>query len=149
MAAPTMKLRTVRVVEIDAPPTKVTAPTVRGPKDAADIARAVLPSDREGFAVLNLDSHKRVRSAIIVHVGSIDSVHVSLREVFKAAILANAAEIIVAHNHPSGNPEPSDADREITMRLVSAGVLLDIPVIDHLVVTARGFVSLRERDEEQ
>lgn len=146
MASRTMKLRTVRMIEVDAPPTRITAPTIRSAKDAADIARAALPTDREGFLVMHLDSHMKVRSTVQAHVGSLDSTMVHPREVFKAAILANSAEIIVAHNHPSGDLTPSDADREITVRLIAAGVLLDIPVRDHVIVTARGYFSMREND---
>jgi DNA repair protein RadC len=65
--------------------------------------------------------------------------------VFKAAVLANAASLLLAHNHPSGNPEPSREDVEITKRLVETGRLMGIPVHDHLIVTGDGYTSLAER----
>ena len=67
------------------------------------------------------------------------------REIFKAAILANAAGVVLVHNHPSGDPEPSEEDLSITKRLVEAGELLGIGVLDHVIVASRGLVSFRTR----
>ena len=92
-----------------------------------------------------LDAKNRLISRETVSVGHLTAALVHPREVFKAAILANAAAIALVHNHPSGDPEPSREDVEITRRLVKAGELLGIPVLDHVVVTRRGHVSIAER----
>ena len=110
--------------------------TVSGINDAIEIASKILPSnlDREQFWVLLLDTKHNVVGANCVSIGTIDASLVHPREVFKAAILANCSAIILAHNHPSGNVAPSPEDKEITMRLVSAGKILGIRVLDHIIV---------------
>lgn len=100
--------------------------------------------DREHFLTVLLDGQHRVVGIDDVAVGACGSCPVHPREVFKAAILANATAIIAAHNHPSGDPTPSDADRLVTKRLAEAGALLGIPLLDHLVVTGTGFYSLQD-----
>ena len=79
------------------------------------------------------------------HVGTLNSSMVSPREVFKTAIMQNAASIIIAHNHPSSNVEPSPEDIEVTKRLVESGQLLGIEVLDHLIVSNHRYLSLREK----
>lgn len=142
----TMKLRRVRLVTVDAPPSETGAPTMQGPDDAYRAAKAVLPTDREGFAVLHLDARHRLRSIELVSVGSLNASIVHPREVFKGAILANAASIILAHNHPSGEAEPSEEDLTITRRLVECGDLIGIGVLDHVIVAGDTFVSFRTRN---
>ena len=93
-------------------------------------------NDREEFVALFLDAKNRVMSVHTVAVGSLSLCIVHPREVFKAAILANASGIIVAHNHPSGDPTPSREDRELTDRLCEAGRILGITVLDHIIVGA-------------
>lgn len=105
----------------------------------------LITSDREVFACLHLNTKNRLVSWEIVSIGSLSSTIVHPREVFKAAIMANAAGVILCHNHPSGDPEPSLADIELTKRLARAGDVLGIDVFDHVVVTDTGFVSLDER----
>ena len=116
---------------------------------AGDIAAAFSQElgllDREHFICAHLDAKNRLISRETVSVGHLTAALVHPREVFKAAILANAAAIALVHNHPSGDPEPSREDIEITRRLVKAGELLGIPVLDHVVVTRRGHVSIAER----
>ena len=116
---------------------------------AGDIAAAFGPEltalDREHFMCLHLDAKNRLISRETVSIGHLTAALVHPREVFKAAILANAASIALIHGHPSGDPEPSREDVEITRRLVKAGELLGIPVLDHVVVATRGHVSLAER----
>jgi DNA repair protein RadC len=116
---------------------------------AGDIAALVAPEllalDREQFVALHLDIKNRLISREIVSIGHLTAALVHPREVFKAAILANAAGIAFVHNHPSGDPEPSREDIDLTRRLVRAGELLGIPVLDHVVVATRGRVSLAER----
>jgi DNA repair protein RadC len=116
---------------------------------AGDIAALLAPEmiglDREQFVALHLDPKNRLISREVVSVGHLTAALVHPREVFKAAILANAASIAFAHNHPSGDPEPSRDDLDLTRRLQKAGDLLGMPVLDHVVVAARGHVSIAER----
>lgn len=100
----------------------------------------------EVFRVLLLSSRHDVLRRVTVSRGSLSSTVVHPREVFRPAILASAATIVIVHNHPSGDPEPSAEDVEITKRLARAGELLGIPVLDHVIV-AKGnrYTSLRER----
>jgi DNA repair protein RadC len=102
---------------------------------AASIVRDYLAHvDREHFMVLLLNRKNTLIGIHIVSVGSLTASVVHPREVFKAAILGNAAAIICAHNHPSGDPHPSQEDRTLTARLVQAGKLLGIDVLDHVIV---------------
>jgi len=94
--------------------------------------------DREHFVVLLLDQKNRVIGIHTVSIGSLTASVVHPREVFKVAILANAAAIIAGHNHPSGDPQPSREDRALTTRLVEAGKLLGINVLDHIIIGGEG-----------
>jgi len=119
-------------------------------KDAGDVAthlirRGYADRDREAFVVLLLDVKHRVIAEEVVSIGILDGALIHPREVFKAAIVANAAAIIVAHNHPSGDPKPSGQDAEVTKRLRNAGKILGIPVVDHVIVGSTGaHFSFRE-----
>jgi DNA repair protein RadC len=105
------------------------------PQAMADIMRAYLGDvDREHFMVVLLDQQLRPIGVNTVSVGILTSAMVHSREVFKPAILANAASIIVGHNHPSGDTKPSAEDRELTLKLKGAGVLLGIPLVDHVII---------------
>lgn len=118
--------------------------TVGGPEEAAEIARAVIgEADRETFLVLLLDTKDRVNAAHVAGVGTLDHCPVEPREVFKAAMLANAAAVIFAHNRPSGDPAPSPDDVAVTRRLAEAGALLGIEVLDRVVVGDRQTYSFR------
>lgn len=99
-------------------------------------------ADRESFYSLHLDNKNRVVGVEEVSRGTINETTTSPRELFKSAILSNAASIIVVHNHPAGVPEPSESDLETTKRMVAAGKLLGIPVRDHVIVGAEGCLSL-------
>ena len=101
--------------------------------------------DREQFTCCHLDVKNRLISREVVSIGHLTAALVHPREVFKAAILANAASVAFVHNHPSGDPEPSREDLEITRRLVRAGEILGIPVLDHVVIARKGHVSIVER----
>ena len=119
-----------------------------GPCHAAKAARELIGHDldREVFGILVVDTRNRVTAMHIVSVGSLNGSLVHPREVFKAAILGNAAAIILFHNHPSGDPDPSREDRELTRRLVKAGRILGIEVLDHLVLGDDGrYFSFKER----
>ncbi|EJL46589.1 DNA repair protein [Brevibacillus sp. CF112] len=103
-------------------------------------------TDREEFLLLCLSTKNEPTAIHTVSMGSLDSSIVHPREVFKVAFLANAASVIVAHNHPSGDPTPSEPDLEVTKRLQEAGELLGITVLDHIIVGTEGaYVSLREK----
>jgi DNA repair protein RadC len=118
---------------------------LRGPGDVARHFRARLrgaPTER--FHVLMLDGRHRVLRAVLASHGTLTASLVHPREVFRAAIRESAAALILVHNHPSGDPEPSPEDVEVTRRLGRAGELVGIPVLDHVIVADRGFVSLRE-----
>jgi len=94
--------------------------------------------DREHFVLLMLDLKKRVIGIHTVSIGTLTQTVVHPREVFKAAILANAHAIIVGHNHPTGDATPSVADLDVTRELISAGEILRIPVLDHIIVGHNG-----------
>ena len=101
--------------------------------------------DREVFIVLHLDTRNRVIAHEITSIGSQNASLVHPREVFKAAILKGATSIILAHNHPSGDPAPSKDDIDLTHRLVEAGGLMGIDVLDHVIVAPPGgSVSMKE-----
>lgn len=101
--------------------------------------------DREHFYCLHLNTRHTVMEIDLVSVGSLSASIVHPREVFRRAISRGAASLILAHNHPSGDPEPSEDDLEITSRLARVGELVGIPVLDHIVLANGSFVSLRER----
>jgi len=97
----------------------------------------------ECFVVLFLNTRKRVKGHQLVTIGTMDTLLVHAREVFRAAILISASAVILLHNHPSGDPTPSEADIKVTRDLIRAGQLLKIEVLDHIVVGRPGFQSLR------
>jgi len=119
---------------------------IRSPSDVAQILMAEMSHlEQEHFQVLYLDTRNRLLGSDEVYVGSLNASHIRVAEIFRDAIKRNCAAVIVAHNHPSGDPSPSPEDVEVTRRLVSAGDLLGISVLDHLVIGQQRFVSLRER----
>lgn len=91
-------------------------------------------ADREHFVVLMLDRKNRLIGINTVSIGSLTASMVHPRETWKPAILSNAAAVIFGHNHPSGDPQPSEEDRVLTKRLVDAGKLLGIQVLDHVII---------------
>lgn len=103
--------------------------------------------DREVIAVLNLDSAGRIVNVNVSAIGCLDSAPVHPREVFKAAILSNAQAIMVMHNHPSGNLEPSKEDRSVCRRLGEAGRLMGIPLLDFLITGDGRLYSFASHDE--
>ena len=120
---------------------------IKGPQDGAEIAsRFIGRDDREVFFVMCLNTKNHVVAVHRCHIGSLNASIVHPREVFKSVILNNAASIIVAHQHPSGDITPSMEDINVTKRLVEAGKLLGIEMLDHLVVNNEGkFTSLKEK----
>jgi DNA repair protein RadC len=98
----------------------------------------------ECFVVLLLNTRRRIKGHVFVATGTVDTVVVHPREVFRAAILAGASAVILAHNHPSGDAAPSEADIRVTRDLIRAGQLLRIEVLDHVILGAARHCSLRE-----
>ena len=115
------------------------------PSEVAPALMTILQDEpAEVFAILCLTTKYRVIAYHEVGRGTIDSVLVHPREVFKAALLAHAAAIIAVHQHPSGDPTPSRDDFDITKRLAAAGDLLGIPLLDHLIIGDGRFCSFKE-----
>lgn len=113
------------------------------PLNAASMARKFLANeDREVFIVFNLDRSNKINNIHVVAIGSLGEAIVHPREVFKAAILSNASGIVLAHNHPSGNPQPSEEDTRVTSKLIEAGNILGIKVYDHIIVGDDTYTSL-------
>lgn len=120
--------------------------TITSPHDAYTVLQEWLESqDREVFCTLMLSTRNQVIGINQVSVGTLNSSIVHPRELFVSAILSKCAALILAHNHPSGDPEPSQEDLAITARLKQAGELLGIPVLDHIIIGDGRFVSLKER----
>ena len=103
-------------------------------------------ASKEHFGVVLLNTKNHVLAIREVSVGSLSATIVHPREVFEQAIAVHAASIILFHNHPSGEPSPSREDIAVTQRLVKAGRIMDIPVLDHIILGENRFVSLKERN---
>ena len=102
---------------------------------------------REEFRVILLNTKNSVISTELISIGSLNSSIVHPREVFNKAIKKNSASVILIHNHPSGNPSPSKEDLVITRRLIEAGNIIGIKVLDHIIIGHGKFYSLKENDE--
>lgn len=125
-----------------------TGDAIRGPEDVFRHFHARLrDAPHEQFHLLLLDGRHRLLREVMASRGTLTASLVHPREVFRPALREGAAALVVAHNHPSGDPAPSSEDREVTRRLVQAGALLGVPLLDHVVVAERGWVSLREQGE--
>ena len=127
------------------------SPTLDSPEQVADLLREDNRFfDVEHLQILLLNTRKKLIRIEKISQGTLDSILVHPREVFKSAITANAASVVLAHNHPSGDPTPSEQDIKVTRDLIRAGQLLKIDVIDHVIMgkategRARDYVSLRE-----
>ena len=122
--------------------------SVNGPEEATKMFNQIFDLENqpnEQFAILCVNTKNKVAGAHIISTGSLNSSIVHPREVFKAACLNNASAIILAHNHPSGDPEPSREDIETTQRLVNAGNVMGIKVLDHMVIGEGRYISCREQ----
>jgi DNA repair protein RadC len=119
---------------------------IRGPDDVvALVGKKLRKEAREHFLVLLLNARHEVEAIETVSIGSLNASIVHPREVFKPAVTTSAASILLVHNHPSGDPEPSEEDLTITRRLVQCGELLGIAVLDHVIIAQRGVVSFKSR----
>ncbi len=120
-------------------------PSVSSPEEAFNLVKEELgSSDRERFVSIMLSTRNRVIGIETVGIGILNACLVTPREVFKAAILANASSIVLCHNHVSGDVNPSPDDITLTKRFIEAGKLMGIEVLDHVIVSSDSFLSLKE-----
>jgi len=121
-------------------------PAIHSPADAAALVQYEMSAlEQEELRVLLLDVRNRVQDVATIYRGSVNSSQVRVGELFKPAVRRNIPNIIVVHNHPSGDPTPSPEDIALTRAIVAAGKLIDIDVLDHLIIGHGRFVSLKER----
>lgn len=121
-------------------------PVIRLPRDAADFMMPRLRYEtREHFVCLLLSTKNHVLAAPVISVGTLNASLVHPREVFREAIAYAAAAVILVHNHPSGDPTPSQEDISLTKKLVAGGQLLDMTVLDHVIIGDGRYVSLKEK----
>jgi DNA repair protein RadC len=121
-------------------------PQIRSAEDAARLLMGEMSYLRqEHLRVLLLDTRNRVEHIHTVYIGSLNASVIRAGELFREAIARNSAAVILAHNHPSGDPSPSPEDIDVTRQAVQAGALLDIEVLDHLIIGHQRYVSLKEQ----
>jgi DNA repair protein RadC len=120
-------------------------PLVRGPESVYELCRDIRSMNREHFVGFYLNSRNQVLRREIISIGSLNASIVHPREVFTPAIAVSAASLVLAHNHPSGDPTPSEEDLAITRRLLEAGRIIGIDVLDHVVVARESYASFKER----
>lgn len=121
---------------------------MRSPENAARVGREVLrlhEQSEEYLYLLCMDNKLKLTGVFELSHGNVNSSVVGIREMFQKALLANAVSVMAMHNHPSGDPAPSREDIEVTKRMVEAGKLLGVQVIDHIIIGDPGYVSLREK----
>lgn len=119
---------------------------IKSPRDAAELLREMASLEQEQMRVILLDTKNKVIETSTVYQGSVHTTVIRVAELLKAAVRVNARSILIAHNHPSGDPCPSAEDVAVTKEIVSAAKLLDIECLDHIVIGDSGkFVSLKER----
>lgn len=119
--------------------------TVASPADIYRLLSWLAAEPQEQFWVVCFDTKNHVRSQHLLYQGTVNAAMIRPAEVFREAVTRTHPAIAIVHNHPSGDPTPSPEDMETTRRIVEAGKLLDIDVLDHLVIGAGRFVSMRER----
>ncbi len=118
------------------------------PADLLPLLKRYQEYEQEAFIAVSLDGGHQVTNVRLITIGILNRTLIHPREIFVGAIQDRAAALILCHNHPSGNPEPSREDREITGQLVEAGKLLSIPVLDHIIITKdREYYSFLETGE--
>lgn len=129
-----------------ATPERATVTRIASPRDAAALLSPEMGHlEQESMRVILLDTRNQVKGISTIYTGTANTMLIDARDLFREAVRTGAVAIIIAHNHPSGNPEPSPEDVQETRRLVSAGELLDIRVLDHIIIGRGRFVSLKER----
>ncbi|MDH7490050.1 MAG: DNA repair protein RadC [Anaerolineae bacterium] len=121
-------------------------PQIQSPRDVANLLQGDMALlEQEHLRILLLDAKNRVHAVKTVYVGRLDGVDVRLGDLFREAVRAGAAAMVVAHNHPSGDPTPSPEDVRITEQMRQAGDLLGIALLDHVIIGGNRYVSLKER----
>lgn len=118
---------------------------IDGPEDVADLLDDLRLERQEHFVAIYLDAKNVILRIKTLHIGTANASLVGLREIFREAVREGAVGVIVAHNHPSGDPEPSAEDIAVTRKIVEAGKLLDIEVRDHVIIGDRRFVSMKRQ----
>jgi len=119
---------------------------ITSPQDIAEIFIPILRDDnKEKFIVVCLNSANKIKKHETISIGNLNSSVVHPREIFKVAIDNSSASIILIHNHPSGNPEPSNEDIRITKKIVETGKIMEIPVFDHLIIAGETYTSFVEK----
>lgn len=119
-------------------------PQISSPSDAANLLMLEMGHlEQEHLRTLLLDTKNRVLGSPTVYVGNVNASIIRVAEIFREAIRTNATSLIVAHNHPSGDPTPSPEDIQVTRQIVEAGILLDIEVLDHLIIGHQQYTSLK------
>lgn len=145
----TINVFTVKQFKVKAARYELESKVIRSPLDAYRIIQEVLDIEYEAvekFGILTLTTKNGVAGVHVLSIGNLNSAIVHPREVFKAAILNNAASLVCFHNHPSGDPTPSQEDISLTRRLVEVGELMGIEVLDHVIIGGYGqYASLKER----
>ncbi len=119
---------------------------IKEPQSVVKAIRASIKDKaKEHFKLILLNTRNKILGISTISIGSLNASIVHPREVFKDAIVHNAYSVVLAHNHPSGDPEPSEDDLTITKRFIEAGKILGIEVIDHIIITKTGFFSFKEK----
>lgn len=118
--------------------------TITGDKDAYEAVKHIEDAKQEKVITVLLDTKNHILGTITVHIGTLDASLIGPREVFRDAVRENAAALVVAHNHPSGDPTPSQEDIAVTKRLNEVGEILGIRLLDHIIVGKGKYVSLRK-----
>ena len=120
-------------------------PCVRGPEDVVRMVRGIRRARKEHFVALFLNARHQVIKQETISIGTLNASLVHPREVFQPAVGESAAAVILVHNHPSGDPSASEEDIQLTGRLVQAGRIMGIEVLDHIIVSANSFLSLKTK----
>jgi DNA repair protein RadC len=120
-------------------------PTISTPKDVANEVTNIRRNKKENFVVLYLNARNQVIYKETISIGTLNASVVHPREVFQPAVTKSAASIILAHNHPSGDTKPSDDDIELTKRIAKAGEIMGIEVLDHVIVSEKGHLSMKDK----
>ncbi|MFN8527038.1 MAG: DNA repair protein RadC [Anaerolineae bacterium] len=118
-------------------------PVIESAEDAAALLADMRDLTQEQVRVILLDTHRRVMGTATVYIGTLNRSAWRASEIFREAMVRGSAAIVLAHNHPSGNPTPSPEDVQATRLLIAAGRLLDIPLLDHVIIGQEGWVSLK------
>ncbi|NWG16613.1 MAG: DNA repair protein RadC [Chloroflexi bacterium] len=120
-------------------------PVIRGAEDAARVIADMAQLPQEQVRLILLDVHNRVIAVPTLYIGTLHGVVIRVAEIVREAVMRNSPAFILAHNHPSGDPAPSPEDIELTRMVIAAGKLLDIQLLDHIIISQRGWLSLKQQ----